>query len=227
MLTGQLDFLHLFQSCPKSITLNPWKEQKNAKSVPIGDTWESQLSLWSLAPGLCYHFSIAASHGLVEYRVCSSQPDSWSFLKREGSEFGPTEAKAGIKSQSLTYCSLQSIEHCTQLWILHLLLLLHADLHATSALSLPAGASPRVIWVKCCPSHEKHLIMHIHLVPVSADRMLKSKAAPMIFRPLQGPDGIRKRDLQNQSWTLFLLAKIRCNLCVQELLWKGNFHIWD
>lgn len=68
--------------------------------------------------------------------MCSSQPDSWSFLKREDSEFEPTEVKAGIKSQSLTYCSLQSIE----LWILHLL---HADLHAASALNLPAGASLR------------------------------------------------------------------------------------
>lgn len=147
MLTGQLDFLHLFQSCPKSLTLDPWKEWKNAKSVPIDDTWESQLPLWSLAPGLCCHFSIAACHGLVEYRVCSSQPDSWSCLKREDSGFGPTEAKAGIESQSLTYCSLQSIE----LWILHLLLLLHADLYTSSALSLPAGASPRGTWVKVLP----------------------------------------------------------------------------
>lgn len=108
MLTGQLNFLYLFQSCPKSLTLDTWKEWKNAKSVPIDDLWESQLLLWSLVPGLCYPFSIVAYHGLVEYRVCSSQPDPWSFLKRENSEFGPTEAKAGVKPQSLTSCSLQS-----------------------------------------------------------------------------------------------------------------------
>lgn len=108
MLTGQLDFLHLFQSCPKLLTLDPWKEWKNGKSVPIADIWELQLPLWSLAPGLCYPFSTAACRGLVEYRVCSSQPDSWSLLKRENSEFAPTEGAKQELSLSLSLNAVSS-----------------------------------------------------------------------------------------------------------------------
>lgn len=93
--------------------------------------WDSQLTLWSLVPGLFYPFSIAACHGLVEYRVCSSQPDPQSFLKSGISDFRPSEAKAGIKFQSLTLWSFQSTDHCTWLWLLHLFLLLHAGLHTT------------------------------------------------------------------------------------------------
>lgn len=83
--------------------------------------WDSQLSLWTLVTEIFYPFSREDCHGLVEYRVCSSQPDPWSFVRSRSSEFGLSEAKAGLKSQSLTSCSFQSIEHCTWLW-LHLFL---------------------------------------------------------------------------------------------------------
>lgn len=83
--------------------------------------WDSQLPLWTLVTGLFYLFSREDCNGLVEHRVCSSQPDPWSFMRSGSSEFGLPEAKAGLKSQSLISCSFQSIEHCTWFW-LHLFL---------------------------------------------------------------------------------------------------------
>lgn len=172
--------------------------------------WHLRISITSLVSGprIMLPFSIAACHGLVEYRLCSSHSDSWSFLKRENSEFGPTEAKGRIKSLSLTSCSLQSIEHCTCLWILHLFLLLHADLHTTSALSLPAEVSPQRDLGKSAslPMANFWLCTSICFY-LSSQGTLKSKVAPMIFRPLQGSDGIRKKGLTKSVLDSFFSAQ--------------------